>query len=74
MGIPNNKYMILLDIFNIISYNVICRGIILIPLIRNISVLVSQGQDKFAFGEALTENELSLCDFLVISAYKLIIP
>jgi hypothetical protein len=36
---------------------------ILIHLIGNISVLVSQGQDTFAFGEALTDTEVLLREF-----------
>jgi hypothetical protein len=36
--------------------------------IRNILVLVSQGQDKFAFSEALTDIKLPLIDDLLIDS------
>ena len=56
--LPNNEYLWLSGLFNNSSINGVWGMIILIHPVSKISLYVCQGQDKFAFGEALTDSVL----------------
>ena len=66
--LPNNEKLHLLGLFDNTSN--VWGEIILIHLICNISALVSQGQDKFVFGETVIYDELPVGEF---SCYQRII-